>query len=68
MLKQSVTATDEELISIKITGTICKIMSPDKKSVKSCDILEERALLGEISVQDHKDASNLLLKNKGINV
>lgn len=69
MPEQSATANqDNELTSIKITGAICKILSPDKSSIETCNVLEEKALFGEISIQEQEIQSKSMLKNKGINV
>lgn len=67
MLNKSVTANnEEEITSIQITGAICKIMSPDKETSVSCSDLTERALVGEISIDEQESQSKKLLKDKGI--
>lgn len=68
MLNKSATANEDEITSIQITGAICKIMSPDKKTDKSCSDLTESALVGEISVDEQELRSKNLLKNKGIKI
>ncbi len=69
MLNKSVTANnEEEIASIQITGAICKIMSPDKETDNICSDLTERALVGEISVDEQEKQSKNLLKDKGITI
>ncbi len=69
MQKASATANDEaEIISIQITGAICKILSPDKETDQACYDLTERALVGEISIDEQEKSSKNLLKNKGIKI
>jgi len=64
----SATANDEEITSIQITGAICKILSPDKETDKKCFDLTERALVGEISLDEQESQSKNLLKEKGITI
>lgn len=69
MPNKSVTANnDDEIASIQITGAICKIMSPDKETDNICSDLTERALIGEISIDEQESQSKKLLKEKGIMV
>jgi len=69
MLNKSVTANnEEEILSIQITGAICKIMSPDKDTDVSCSDLTERALIGDLSIDEQESRSKELLKDKGITI
>ena len=68
MPDQSANANEDEIVSIQITGAICKIMSPDKKTSNKCSELTERALVGDLSVKEQELQSKLILKEKGINV
>ncbi len=68
MPSTSVTVNEDEITSIQITGAICKIMSPDKETDKSCSDLTEMAIVGEISVDEQESRSKELLKSKGVSV
>lgn len=64
----AIAAEEDEIASIQITGAICKILSPDKKTSESCSDLTERALVGELSVDEQESRSKNLLKEKGIKI
>lgn len=68
MQSTSVDANEEEIISAQITGAICKILAPDKETIKSCSELTERALIGDLSLDEQEKSSKELLKSKGVKI
>lgn len=58
----------EEILSAHITEAICKILAPDKDTIKSCSDLTKRALTGDLSLDEQEQSSKELLKSKGVKI